>query len=76
MVAQAWGTGIGRRLMTAALTSLVEAGFTRATLWVLDTNERARRFYEAGSWRPDGGLKRDERRGVLLNEVRYGRPLP
>jgi ribosomal protein S18 acetylase RimI-like enzyme len=43
-----WGTGIGRQLMQQSLMVLGEAGYQQATLWVLDTNERARRFYEAG----------------------------
>ncbi|MDR7274941.1 GNAT family N-acetyltransferase [Catenuloplanes atrovinosus] len=66
-----WGTGGGRMLMAAALTALADAGFGRATLWVLDGNARARRFYEAGGWRPDGLTKRDESRGFPLDEVRY-----
>ena len=43
----AWGKGLGRELMSSALSALSDAGFGEATLWVLDTNSRARRFYEA-----------------------------
>jgi len=71
-----WGQGVGQGLMAAALDSLARAGFGQATLWVLDTNTRARRFYEAGGWRTDGAAKRDDRRGFPLREVRYRRPLP
>jgi GNAT superfamily N-acetyltransferase len=67
------GGGGGRRLMEAALAALAGAGFATATLWVLDGNERARRFYERGGWRPDGQAKRDESRGFPLDEVRYRR---
>ena len=76
VVAEEWGTGTGRQLMAAAVDSLTEARFSQATLWVLDTNSQARRFYEAGSWRPDGAIKHDESRGFSLNEVRYWRQLP
>jgi hypothetical protein len=41
------------------------------TLWVLDTNERARRFYEARGWRADGTSKSDASRGSPVVEVRY-----
>jgi len=71
----AWGTGIGRRLMEAALGRLAGAGFTQVTLWVLDANDRARRFYEAGGWSADGAAKQDDSRGFPLSEVRYRRSL-
>lgn len=73
---EAWGTGVGRRLMTAAVEALAQAGYEQATLWVLDTNERARRFYQAAGWRPDGAVKKDVRWGFSLDEVRYRRRLP
>jgi len=70
-----WGTGVGRVLMAAALDGLSEAGYAQATLWVLDSNARARRFYEAVGWRPDGVVKVDATRGFPLSELRYRRPL-
>jgi GNAT superfamily N-acetyltransferase len=48
------GTGVGRALDAAARERLRRDGFRQATLWVLATNERARRFYRAAGWRPDG----------------------
>jgi GNAT superfamily N-acetyltransferase len=68
-----WGTGVGRALMTDAVRALTDAGYARATLWVLDTNERARRFYGAAGWSVDGAVKVDDSRGFPLTEVRYGR---
>jgi GNAT superfamily N-acetyltransferase len=76
LLPDAWGKGVGRRLMDAALGCLAESGFGQATLWVLDANARARRFYEAGGWSADGARKLDETRGFPLAEVRYRRPLP
>ena len=69
----AWGTGTGRQLLAAAVGSLAAAGCAAATLWVLDTNARARRFYAAASWRPDGTSQQDTSRGFPLAEVRYVR---
>lgn len=40
------GTGVGRQLHDLAAEALTSSGSTEATLWVLDGNERARRFYE------------------------------
>ncbi len=53
----AWGTGAGRLLMSAFVERLRESGFEDATLWVLDDNPRARRFYEAAGWTLDGGSR-------------------
>ena len=66
-----WGRGYGRSLFQAATDALRRAGFNEAVLWVLETNERARRFYEKAGWKADGQTKAEERGQVLLNEVRY-----
>jgi GNAT superfamily N-acetyltransferase len=71
----AWGQGWGRRLMAAAVTSLAGSGFGRAVLWVLDANERARRFYRAAGWAPDGAARRDTIGGAQVTEVRYRKDL-
>jgi ribosomal protein S18 acetylase RimI-like enzyme len=76
LVPAAWDEGIGRQLMTAALGRLGEAGFGQVILWVLDSNARARRFYEAGGWIDDGAVKHDDSFGVPMTEVRYRRSLP
>jgi len=41
-----WQCGIGSALWNHALQHLVSSGFERALVWVLETNTRARRFYE------------------------------
>jgi GNAT superfamily N-acetyltransferase len=50
------GKGVGRELLEEATAELRLAGYTRATLWVLEANERARRFYENGGWTWDGAV--------------------
>jgi GNAT superfamily N-acetyltransferase len=50
------GTGVGRELFQAATLALRDAGFARATLWVLEANAPARRFYEKAGWRWDGSV--------------------
>ena len=70
-----WGHGYGRSLFQAATEALHRAGFNEAVLWVLETNERARRFYEKAGWKTDGQTKTEERGQLVLNEVRYRRIL-
>ena len=70
-----WGRGGGRELMAAAQDHLAGVGFAEAVLWVLDVNDRARRFYEAAGWSPDGATQIDDSRGFPLSEVRYRRRL-
>jgi ribosomal protein S18 acetylase RimI-like enzyme len=75
LLPNAWGKGVGRLLMVAALGRLAEAQFDRVTLWVLDSNVRARRFYEAGGWLADGARKIEDSRGFPVAQVRYKRSL-
>ncbi len=71
-----WSTGCGRALMEVAVDELAKRGFTEATLWVLEGNARARRFYEIAGWSPDGASLTEEWRTVQVTEVRYRRSLP
>jgi GNAT superfamily N-acetyltransferase len=66
-----WGQGVGRLLMVDFLTRLRVSGFGEATLWVLDDNPRAHRFYETAGWARDGKTKADVLLGTEVREVRY-----
>ena len=59
-----WGTGLGHDL-------LGRTGDVRS-LWVLEGNARARRFYEAHGFRPDGTVKVLDL-GAPVTEVRLVR---
>ncbi|MST32288.1 GNAT family N-acetyltransferase [Acidimicrobiaceae bacterium USS-CC1] len=76
LLAELWGSGLGRRLMDAALGTLAGLGFDAATLWVLEGNQRGRRFYKKGGWSIDGATKVDDSPGFPIAEVRYRRSLP
>jgi GNAT superfamily N-acetyltransferase len=75
-----WRQGIGSALLTAAERHMADAGAERSVLWVLEGNERARHFYEAHGWVPDGS-RRTHRGGppplfgVEVPELRYWRGL-
>jgi GNAT superfamily N-acetyltransferase len=70
-VEPAWGSGAGRALMHASREALIDLGFERAILWVLEKNDRARRFYERDGWRPDGKSHVDDYGGAGLVALRY-----
>jgi RimJ/RimL family protein N-acetyltransferase len=67
----AWGGGAGTELMRESLAALRELGYRTATLWVLEDNPRARRFYEREGWMLDGTRREGEHLGVATVEVRY-----
>lgn len=75
LLPEAWGRGVGRRLMTACLASFGDAGYQRATLRVLATNARAIRFYRRCGWYTDGVLEQDTMAGTPIRSVRYHRDL-
>jgi ribosomal protein S18 acetylase RimI-like enzyme len=75
LLPDAWDLGVGRTLMDATLIHLAEQGFHEVTLWVLEGNERAIRFYERAGFWPDGSTKVDDSRGFRLRELRYRRDL-
>ncbi|GAA1371138.1 GNAT family N-acetyltransferase [Catellatospora chokoriensis] len=68
-----WGHGGGRVLMNDGRRRMADAGCRDAVLWVLETNHRARRFYEADGWQADGSIKTDDSRGFPMREIRYRR---
>ncbi len=69
-----WRQGAGRALLERGEERLAEE-YREATLWVLEDNPRARRFYEAVGWHLDGGRQTVERLGVSPPEVRYRKRL-
>lgn len=68
---EAWGHGLGRALMAAVLAEFRRQGFQRATLWVLERNARARKFYQAGQWRPTQAPRTIWQDGIALREIQY-----
>jgi len=69
------GTGVGRALLARATDEMGRTGFVRATLWVLETNDRARRFYERAGWTWDGSRRTHQSRCSNMPVVRYARTL-
>ena len=72
-----WRRGAGRLLLEAAKAGLAAAGFGDMRLWVLEQNERGRRFYERAGLSPDGTRQTwtPRRATVELPELRYATAL-
>ena len=65
------GTGVGRTLFERAIDDLRERGFATATLWVLESNALARRFYERAGWVADGTTAAQRVDDEIRPTVRY-----
>jgi ribosomal protein S18 acetylase RimI-like enzyme len=50
VAAERWGDGVGAALYDRAMEHLTDVGYEAVTLWVLERNERARRWYERMGW--------------------------
>ena len=72
---QHWGQGHGRELLAAAEQALADSGHHRAMLWVLDTNHRARAFYERQGWVIGKPIRIENIGGRDVNKVRYEKAL-
>lgn len=73
---EAWGLGIGRALMDAALVCLDEQSYVDTSLWVLTENHRGRRFYENAGFRAvPGATLRATVGGAEVEELLYLRAL-
>lgn len=70
-----WGSGVGRLLMREARARLRQRGFCNGTLWVLEGNEQAERFYRAEGWERDGAEREEDPYGPLVTVRRFRRPL-
>ncbi len=66
-----WGSGIGRALITAGEQRLRDLGHRDATLWVMEDNPRARRFYERAGWYHDLARRSIAVLDLEVPEMRY-----
>jgi len=70
-----WGAGTGRALHDAALDRLAAAGYDSAVVWMLSTNDRARRFYQRQGWARDPVLRIQQFGGRVVIDHRLSRAL-
>lgn len=65
------GRKIGSFLMREGLKILKDHGFKKATLWVLESNKRGRKFYETRGWISDGKTRIVKQGNVEFREIHY-----
>lgn len=70
LIPELWGVGYGRVLWAEASECLLSR-FSVVTVWALQNNTRARRFYECMGFQYDKQTKNISLYGVELPEVRY-----
>ena len=69
-----WGQNLGIEFIDWGIKELNRKGYKKVALWVVEENERARRFYEKVGFIHDGEI-RIINPGRELNEYRYIKPL-
>jgi RimJ/RimL family protein N-acetyltransferase len=71
-----WRRGFGKELCEFALREAPARKWRSVTLWVLQGNERAQRFYEALGFALDGSERTDTKLiGAPLHEFRYSKAI-
>jgi ribosomal protein S18 acetylase RimI-like enzyme len=67
---ESMGKGVGTALQEKGLSYLREAGYKKAILWVLASNEKTREWYENKGWKTEGKTKVEVRDDFELHEIR------
>lgn len=67
--------GVGTALLHEAEAAMRNAGARTASLWVLDGNEQAQRFYQKHGWSLDTRQQEDTLFGVAVRELGYTKDL-
>lgn len=67
------GKGYGKALMQATIGELSKLGYNDIFLWILEDNERARKFYEKAGFTCSGRYLEDNIGGKALRDVQYVR---
>ncbi len=65
-----WGKGLGFLLTNWGIRELSKRGYKKVSLWVLEENANARKFYEKMGFRQDGAEK-EITLGKKLTKFRY-----
>jgi ribosomal protein S18 acetylase RimI-like enzyme len=67
----AWHCGVGQRLLACATEYFKVQGYGEATLFVFESNTRARQFYAKAGWKSDGHREIYQRPDFSLPILRY-----
>jgi len=65
-----WRHGVGRRLMSVAVSDLVDAGYREGILWTLADYRQGSEFYQATGWQASGELRDGGRQMAFRRSLR------
>lgn len=65
------GKGFGKILLQNAIERLLDLGYRRVHLWVIEDNQSARQFYESKGFSLNGAKQERDFRGTWITEVGY-----
>lgn len=68
-----WGKGFGTALLENSVSWLNGQNFDRVYLWALDSNTRARRFYEHRGFSETSDTLQCDIAGITVTDIRYVR---
>lgn len=66
-----FGEGYAEPLFSYVINNLLEKGYSRIYLWVLERNIRARKFYEKYGFHKNGDTLQMEISGEKLTDIKY-----
>ena len=75
LLPQFWRKGLGRKLCLTVFNAASEKRFKEITIWVLDSNNSARRFYESLGFVETGDTEIEHIDDESLQSVRYKKSL-
>jgi RimJ/RimL family protein N-acetyltransferase len=71
VLADHWGQGVGTSMLDEVVSHFEREAVSQVTLWVIEGNHRAGRFYQAAGFKPDGVKKTEVKLGTSVVLVRY-----
>jgi len=75
VLADYWRQGVGLHMLDEVMDHFRRQAVSQVTLWVIEGNHRARRFYEAAGFKADGVRKNEVKLGTNVVLVRYVKEL-
>lgn len=66
-----WRNGFGKKLLNTAISSISKDNFRKIILWVVDSNQLAKNFYEINGFTNRHEIKIVEREKYNVRQVKY-----
>ena len=70
-----WRNGFGKKLLNAAIFSISKSNFRKVILWVVDSNQQAKNFYEINGFTNSHEIKVEQREKYSVQQAKYVKEL-